>query len=87
MKRFFNNIKNKLSLLLSPEPEIKEDYVDKVVFLLRRDFNSQEQNEIILAIGEKISKLRAEDMRRMEENYQNLQKNTNILAQKMAIEL
>jgi hypothetical protein len=86
MKRF-NNIKNKLSLLLSPEPEIKEDYVDKVVFLLRRDFNSQEQNEIILAIGEKISKLRAEDMRRMEENYQNLQKNTNILAQKMAIEL
>lgn len=85
--KLINNIKNKLSLILSPEPEIKEDYVDKVVFLLRRDFNSQDQNEIILTIGEKISKLRAEDMRRMEENYQNLQKNTNILAQKMAIEL
>jgi hypothetical protein len=32
MKKIFQTLRTKLSAFLSPEPEIQEDYVDKVVF-------------------------------------------------------
>jgi hypothetical protein len=85
MKKFIQSIQAKLSTVLSPVPEIQEDYVDKVVYLLRRDFNTTEQNEIILSIGHKLSKLREQDMRDMEKKYAVLQETTNTLKHRMAI--
>jgi hypothetical protein len=89
MKKYLQSLRSKLSALLSallsPEPEIQEDYVDKVVLLLRRDFTTEKQNEILLSIGHKLSKLREKDMKRIEKEYAILQENTNTLKTKMAI--
>ena len=85
MKKFFQSLQTRLSTVLSPVPEIQEEYVDKVVYLLRRDFNTKEQNEIILSIGHKLSKLREQDMRDMEKKYAVLQEDSNTLKHRMAI--
>lgn len=85
MKKFFNYCRTQLSAFLSPEPEIQNDYIDKVVYLLRRDFNSQEQNQILVAIATKLSALREQDMRQMEKDYTILQHNSNLLKERLAL--
>lgn len=85
MKKFFQSMQAKLSAFLTPVPETEQEYVDKVVYLLRRDFDTQTQNQILLSIGTKLSKLRDEDMRKMEKEYAVLQENTNTLKSRMAI--
>lgn len=74
MKKLLKTWRVKLLAMLTPEPEIKNEYVDKVVYLLRRDFNTTEQNEIILSITKKLSDLRDHDMTEMALNYERLQK-------------
>lgn len=76
MKNLLKTWRLKLLAFLTPEPEIKNEYVDKVVFLLRRDFNTTEQNEILLSITKKLSDLRDLDMTEMELQYERLQKDT-----------
>ena len=85
MKKFLSYIKLQLFTILSPEPEIQEDYVDKVVYLLRRDFDSEQQNEILVAIATKLSVLREQDLEQMEKDYANLQENTNTLKHRLAL--
>jgi len=85
MKKFLQSIQAKLSAFLSPVPETEKEYVDKVVYLLRRDFNTHTQNQIILSIASKLSKLREEDIRKIEKEYAVLQENTNTLKSKMTI--
>lgn len=85
MKKFLNYIRTQLSAFLSPEPEIQNDYVDKVVYLLRRDFDSEQQNEILMAIAIKLSKMRDADLAQMEKDYANLQEYNGILKQKLAL--
>ena len=84
MKKFLK-IREQLLKLLTPIPEIQEDYVDKVVYLLRRDFNSKEQNEILVAVATKLSALREQDMRQMEKDYTVLQHNTYLLKERLAL--
>ena len=84
MKKFLK-IREQLLKLLTPIPEIQEDYVDKVVYLLRRDFNSSKQNEILVAIATKLSTLREQDMRQMEKDYRVLQHNSNMLKERLAL--
>jgi hypothetical protein len=71
---------------LTPVPEIEEEYVDKVVYLLRRDFDTQTQNNILLAVGKKLSVLREQDMRKMEEDYKILQQSHVNLNSRFAIQ-
>lgn len=85
MKKFFQAMQAKLSAFLSPVPETEQEYVDKVVYLLRRDFNTSTQNQILLSIATKLSKLREEDMRAIEKEYAILQENTNTLKSRMSI--
>ena len=85
MKKFFNYCRSQLSAFVSPEPEIQEDYVDKVVYLLRRDFDSKEQNEIIVAIAAKLSDLRDKDMLKMEADYRVLKHNSTYLRERLIV--
>ena len=85
MKKFFNYIRIQLSNILSPEPEIQNEYIDKVVYLLRRDFDSEEQNEILVAIATRLSALRDQDLRQMEKDYANLQEYNNTLKHRLAL--
>jgi hypothetical protein len=74
MKNLLKTWRVKLLGYLTPEPEIKDEYADKVVYLLRRDFNTTEQNEIIQSVTKKLSDLRELDMTEMALNYERLQK-------------
>ena len=85
LKQKWNELKAKMSMLLSPEPEFENDYIDKVVYLLRRDFDTKTQNDILLSVGKKLSKLREEDMRKMESDYRFLQENHASLNAKFAL--
>jgi hypothetical protein len=76
MKKLLKTWRAKLLAFLTPEPEIKSEYVDKVVYLLRRDFSTTEQNEIIQSITKKLSDLRELDMTEMALQYERLQKDT-----------
>jgi hypothetical protein len=77
-------IRTKMFLLLSPEPEVESEYIDKMVFLLRRDFDTKTQNNIVLSIGKKLSELREQDMRKMEDDFRILQEDTASLQSKFA---
>lgn len=85
MKKLLNQWRAQLLEFLTPEPEVQEEYVNKVVYLLRRDFESQAQNEILLAVATKLSALRDQDMRDMEKEYETLQKNNTILKHRLAL--
>ncbi len=78
-KNLLFKVKMLLLSWLNPEPEIQEEYVDKVVMLLRRDFTTTEQNKIVVSIARKLSDLRQEDMVKMTKEYDVLQKDTIIL--------
>lgn len=73
VKTIWSTLKIKVLVFLTPEPEIKQDYIDKVVYLLRRDFDTNTQNDILLSIGKNLSDLRDQDMRKMETEYKILQ--------------
>jgi hypothetical protein len=76
MKELLKNWRVKLLAMLTPEPEIKSEYADKVVYLLRRDFSTSEQNEIILSVTKKLADLRDQDMNEIALQYAKLQKDT-----------
>jgi hypothetical protein len=76
MKELLKNWRVKLLAILTPEPEIKSEYADKVVYLLRRDFSTSEQNEIILSVTKKLADLREQDMNEIALQYAKLQKDT-----------
>ena len=86
MKKLLSIWRIKILDFLTPQPEIQEEYVDKVVRLLRRDFSTSQQNEIILSITKKLSEEREKDMRKMEENYQVIQRDANFLKSKMVLQ-
>jgi len=73
VKNVWTRMKLKMHELLTPVPEVEDEYVDKMVYLLRRDFDTDTQNNILLSVGKKLSELRNEDMRKMEEDYKILQ--------------
>jgi hypothetical protein len=69
----WNLLMTKLSMFTNPKPEVEKDYIEKVVYLLRRDFDTETQNKILLTVGKKLSELRIKDMRKMESDYKILQ--------------
>ena len=72
MKKLLKIWRVKLLAFLTPEPEVKSEYVDKVVYLLRRDFTTSEQNEMIESITKKLLDLREFDMTEMALKYERL---------------
>jgi len=85
MKKFFSWLQATQKSYLDIEPEVQAEYVSKVVYLLRRDFKSNEQNEILLAIAYKLSDLRVKDLDQMAKDYAALQENTETLKCRLAL--
>jgi hypothetical protein len=73
-----NKVSKKLDKLIEQEPQQKEEYVDKVVYLLRRDFPIEEQNEIMLSVTKKLNQLRLQDMDKLAREYEHTQNQTNL---------
>jgi hypothetical protein len=83
---FLHTLKIKLQNFFFPEPELEEDYSDKVVRLLRRDFDVQNQNKILISISKKLAELRLKDMKKMEEDYKVLKESYVHLNSRIAIQ-
>lgn len=79
MKKILQHFKSMLSFEIEPQQE----YIDRFVYIIRQDFNAQEQNEILLSIISKLTDLREQDLRQMEKDYAILQENTNYLKEKV----
>lgn len=82
---FFVFLKIKIENIFTYVPETETEYVDKVVKLLRRDFTTTKQNQILLSIALKLSQEREKDMREIEKEYAVLQENHNTLKSRMSI--
>ena len=79
-----NKATKKLDKLMEQEPQVKSEYVEKVVYLLRRDFPIEEQNEIMLEVTKKLNQLRLEDMDKMARDYEHTQNHTNDFKRSLA---
>jgi hypothetical protein len=79
-----NKVTKKLDKLMEQEPQVKSDYVEKVVYLLRRDFPIEEQNEIMLEVTKKLNQLRLQDMDKMARDYEHTQNHTNDFKRSLA---
>ena len=73
-----NKATKKFDKFIEQEPQIKSEYVDNVIYLLRRDFPIEEQNEIMLSVAKKLNQLRLEDMDRLAREYEHTQTQTNL---------
>jgi hypothetical protein len=79
-----NKATKKLDKLMEQEPQVKSEYVEKVVYLLRRDFPIEEQNEIMLDVTKKLNQLRLQDMDKMARDYEHTQNHTNDFKRSLA---
>lgn len=79
-----NKATKKFDKLMEQEPQVKSEYVEKVVYLLRRDFPIEEQNEIMLEVSKKITELRFQDLDKMARDYEHTQKHTNAFRASLA---
>jgi hypothetical protein len=79
-----NKTAKKLDKLMEHEPQVKSEYVEKVVYLLRRDFPIEEQNEIMLEVTKKLNKLRLEDLDKMARDYEHTQNHSNAFKRSLA---
>ncbi len=79
-----NKTAKKLDKLMEHEPLVKSEYVEKVVYLLRRDFPIEEQNEIMLEVTKKLNQLRLEDLDKMARDYEHTQNHSNAFKRSLA---
>lgn len=79
-----NKVVKKFDKLMEQEPQVKSEYVGKVVYLLRRDFPIEEQNEIMLEVSKKLNQLRLEDLDKMARDYEHTQNHTNAFKRSLA---
>jgi hypothetical protein len=79
-----NKVTKKLDKFMEQEPQVKSEYVAKVVYLLRRDFPIEEQNEIMLEVTKKLNKLRLEDLDKMARDYEHTQNHSNAFKRSLA---
>lgn len=85
MKKLLLKYREEIISFLTPQPEIKEEYIYKAVTILRESFTVKEQNEILLSIGKKLSDLRQQDIINMEKEFEILQTSSNELNLKMSL--
>ena len=79
-----NKATKKFDKFIEAEPQVKGEYVGKVVYLLRRDFPIEEQNEIMLEVSKKLNQLRLQDLDKMARDYEHTQKHTNAFRTSLA---
>jgi hypothetical protein len=79
-----NKVAKKFDKLMEHEPQVKSEYVAKVVYLLRRDFPIEEQNEIMLEVTKKLNQLRLEDLDKMARDYEHTQNHSNAFRKSLA---
>ncbi len=62
----FKNLRAKITDFLEPTPVVKEECIVKTLYLLRRDFPIEVQNEIMISIIARLNEMRDKDNLEME---------------------
>jgi hypothetical protein len=86
---FFKAIKRKLSnnfdTFVKHEPVQQKEAIDRTLRLLRRDFNLEEQNEIMFSLVDRLNKLREADIKAKEMELAYMIKQTDLLKEKLVL--
>lgn len=67
----------------TPEPLVKEEAIENTLYLLDRDFNPTEQNEILLNLIQRLHAKRESDVIKLEKQLEELKFQTNLLKDKL----
>ncbi len=85
----FRAIKRKLNrnfdTFVKHEPVQQKEAIDRTLYLLRRDFNLEEQNEIMFSLVDRLNKLREADIKDKEMELAYMIKQTDLLKEKLVL--
>lgn len=86
---FFQAIKrklrNKFEDFTRHEPMMKAEAVEKTLYLLRRDFDMADQNDIVLTLIKKLHDRREKDIVAKEQELETMRKESDKLKEKVTI--
>jgi hypothetical protein len=89
IKLFFRalkrKIKNRFDNYVKYEPVEKKQAIANTLYLLRRDFNLEEQNEVMLSLVKQLNDLRDADIKQKEMELAYMNEQTNLLRQKLIL--
>jgi len=85
----FRAINRKLSrnfdTFVKHEPVQQKEAIDRTLYLLRRDFNLEEQNEIMFTLVDRLNKMREDDIKAKEMELAYMIKQTDLLKEKLVL--
>jgi hypothetical protein len=78
-------VKTKFENFTKQEPMQKAEAIEKTLYLLRRDFEMNEQNDIVLSLIRRLHDKREYDIIQMENKIQMMKDQTNKLKERVVI--
>jgi hypothetical protein len=78
-------VKAKFEDFTRHEPIMKAEAIEKTLYLLRRDFEMDEQNDIMLSLIRRLHDKREYDIIQMENKIQMMKEQTNKLKERVVI--
>lgn len=78
-------IRNKFENFTKHEPMMKAEAVEKTLFLLRRDFDMVDQNDIVITLIKRLHDRREADLIKLQEQMDMMKEQTDRLKEKIII--
>ena len=78
-------LKNKFEDFTKQEPMMKAEAVEKTLFLLRRDFDMADQNDIVITLVRRLHDRREADLIKLQEKMNMMREQSEKLKEKVVI--
>ena len=78
-------LKNKFEDFTKQEPMMKAEAVEKTLFLLRRDFDMADQNDIVITLVKRLHDRREADLIKLQEKMDMMKKQSERLKEKVVL--
>jgi hypothetical protein len=78
-------LKNKFENFTKHEPMMKAEAVEKTLFLLRRDFDMADQNDIVITLVRRLHDRREADLIKLQEKMDMMKEQSEKLKEKVVI--
>jgi nucleoside 2-deoxyribosyltransferase len=78
-------IRNKFENFTKHEPMMKAEAVEKTLYLLRRDFNMVDQNDIVITLIKRLHDRREADLIKLQEQMDMMKEQSEKLKEKVII--
>jgi hypothetical protein len=80
-------LKNKFENFTKQEPMMKAEAVEKTLYLLRRDFDMADQNDIVITLVKRLHDRREADLIKLQEQMDMMKKQSERLKEKVVLNL